>query len=329
MQYNYIFTLNKVRKSRTFSIGLKLLVFTLVSGYIGYIIRYKPDLNIAFKNGVIQLFQNYPLVLSVTVLLLVANWALEAWKWQYLSKKLESISFWKAMRGVFTGVTLGFVTPLGLGEYTGRILHLNHPDRSRSLGAVFLCRIAQFYVTVICGGLAIVFYTSVVQEQNLIYSLVLTSFIILTTIFLFLFILFYKRMILLTEKISLLNKLYPYLSIISEYKPDEIRHVIFISFIRYFVFTLQFILLLRMFDVIVPWDAMLTGIFFVFIAKSVIPTLFDLGVREGAAVFFFSAFTNAEENILFASLSLWVINLLIPALIGLFFIFRLKIFPES
>jgi hypothetical protein len=193
----------------------------------------------------------------------------------------------------------------------------------KSIGAVFLCRAAQLYITVFFGILSLLYIASV--QSKAVISFIGFSLFLALTLSLF----FYKKIISASDKIFILNKLYPYLSIVASYEPSEIRKVLLISFARYFIFTLQYILLLRIFDVILPVEIMFAGVSFVFIVRSVIPTLFDLGVRESAAVLFFTFFTNAEENILFASLSLWVINLLIPSIIGLFLIFRLKIFPES
>jgi uncharacterized membrane protein YbhN (UPF0104 family) len=67
------------------------------------------------------------------------------------------------------------------------------------------------------------------------------------------------------------------------------------------------------------------GVAFVFLVKSVIPTLFDLGVREFSAVYFFSKFGFSPEPVMISSLILWIVNILIPSLVGTFLVFDLKI----
>jgi len=41
--------------------------------------------------------------LSLVVLLMVVNWVLESFKWQYLARALVKISIWEAIEAVFAG----------------------------------------------------------------------------------------------------------------------------------------------------------------------------------------------------------------------------------
>ena len=65
-----------------------------------------------------------------------------------------------------------------------------------------------------------------------------------------------------------------------------------------------------------------------FLAMSIIPTiaLTELGVRGSVAVYFFGFITSMHLAVVLASFSLWAINLVIPALIGLLFVYQLKFF---
>jgi uncharacterized membrane protein YbhN (UPF0104 family) len=69
------------------------------------------------------------------------------------------------------------------------------------------------------------------------------------------------------------------------------------------------------------------GVALVFFAKSAIPqvTLGDLGVREGAAVFFLAAYGVGPAAALDASLALFGLNLLLPALVGAPFLLQLQL----
>src|SRR5690606_26996202 len=75
------------------------------------------------------------------------NWLLEAFKWQLLVSKIEKISLASGLRGVLTGLSLGFVTPHALGDYAGRIWQLKGKKRLESIGAVMLGRASQFFAT--------------------------------------------------------------------------------------------------------------------------------------------------------------------------------------
>ncbi|MEX1054624.1 MAG: hypothetical protein WED81_01245, partial [Rhodothermales bacterium] len=71
----------------------------------------------------------------------------------------------------------------------------------------------------------------------------------------------------------------------------------------------------------------LLGIALVFFVKLLLPpvTLMDVGIREGAAVFFLGSLGFPEAAALNASLLLFTINLLIPAAAGLPLVMRLRL----
>jgi uncharacterized membrane protein YbhN (UPF0104 family) len=53
-------------------------------------------------------------------------------------------------------------------------------------------------------------------------------------------------------------------------------------------------------------------------------SLADLGIREGISLFYFSLFGTEKTAIFNASVLIFFLNILIPALIGSFFLFRLR-----
>jgi hypothetical protein len=111
------------------------------------------------------------------------------------------------------------------------------------------------------------------------------------------------------------------------------------SFLRYLVFTTQFLLLLKVFSVPVPIPEGIIITSLIFFVLSVVPTvtLTELGIRDSAAVYFFGIWFSHSGGmtdpiligILSASTLLWIINLAVPAVIGTLFVFRLKFFRKS
>jgi hypothetical protein len=53
--------------------------------------------------------------------------------------------------------------------------------------------------------------------------------------------------------------------------------------------------------------------------------LSDLGVRELSAMYVFGLLGQERLQVLSASLSLWLLNIVVPSAIGLFFVLRLKL----
>jgi uncharacterized membrane protein YbhN (UPF0104 family) len=268
------------------------------------------------------------IALIVPILLFPVNWSLEAIKWKYLISKVERISFLRSLRGVLSGLTLGFVTPLGLGDYVGRIFQLNHKERAKSLGAVFVSRISQFYITLVFGSSAFIIVVYKIKEVDALICYLIIFLLALTNLLFIILLIFHQKVIGVFKEVKFLNPIYPYIEIISTYSFKELGYVLLLSLVRYIVFTTQFVLMLYFFDVSKDFGILVTGVNFIFLVKSVIPTFFDLGVRESSAVYFFSDFTLLSDKVLFASLSIWIINIIIPAVVGVFLIFRIKIFTK-
>ncbi len=315
-------------KKKNISFWVKSLIFLLVAGLLLYALQKNENLDKAYLEKLLEGWKAHPVFILLAFALIPVNWSLEAYKWKYLIGKIEKISFLRALEGVIAGVTMGFVTPHSLGDYVARILTLTNQERLKGIGAVFVSRISQFYITLYFGSASIAFYIYFVfqyagQTHELNYPLII-GFTILSNI-LFVLIFIYHSAILRTfESWTFLKRWLPYVEIIKQYTFRELNFVLFLSFLRYLVFCIQFILILICFGIALPWWILLAGVAFIFFAKSVIPTLLDLGVRETAAVIFFSAFDSSAQNIVFASLTLWLLNLVIPAVLGLFLVYRIR-----
>jgi hypothetical protein len=102
------------------------------------------------------------------------------------------------------------------------------------------------------------------------------------------------------------------------------------SIARYFVFTTQFFILLQLFDVSIAYTDAFILIATMLFVISVIPTIAitEIGVRSSVALFLFGLVSSNTIGILSATFLLWVINLLLPSLIGVIFIFSLKFFRK-
>jgi uncharacterized protein (TIRG00374 family) len=326
---------NTVNRNR-FSAFIKIGIFIIAAIFLFFLVRKKENFAGDLLDALFS-FNNLSNPLFVTaVLLFPVNWGLEAWKWKFLLNRIEQVSFLKAFRGILTGVTFGVITPLSLGDYAGRILQLENPERIKVIGAIFLSRIAQFFSTVLFGLVAIIFVifkhngnTSTVIED--FYSLIffLAGLAISALIFLLFLFSVHQRILSSLKESKLFRPVYKYFEILRVYSFKDIMYVVFVSLLRYLIFSLQFVLLLSFFKVSSDLFFLFMGAAFIFLVKSIVPTIFDLGVREAVAVYFF-AFFNIFDNssILYSSLGLWIINIVLPAALGMFLIFRIKLFTR-
>ena len=77
-----------------------------------------------------------------------------------------------------------------------------------------------------------------------------------------------------------------------------------------------------------PLPVLLAGITWVFLAKSVVPSLNflgALGIREVSTVVFFELYTNTLAPVVLAAFMLYTLNVLLPAVAGLVTIQTLKL----
>jgi hypothetical protein len=99
--------------------------------------------------------QNFWLIMTI-LFFMPLNWFLEAKKWQVVIQPLESISLRQSFKGVLSGLSLGFVTPQPLGDYFGKIAHLK-TNALPAIGPVALGQLAQLTVTLFFGSAAVLY----------------------------------------------------------------------------------------------------------------------------------------------------------------------------
>lgn len=252
---------------------------------------------------------------------MLANVSIEALKWQYLVRINSVISFRVALIAVFSGIVAGLITPHGIGDYVGRILFLNPENRLQNIASVLFSRVSQLCITCITGIVATLYFYLVIEIDR---RVLIASILAVATLLGILLLWLYRSAILdKMKRIPIIKNIENWFEQLRIYSNQIFLTTLAFSTLRYFVFLMQFVILLRFFEVHLPIELLIVGAVFTFFVKSIVPTFFDLGVRELAAIFFFSAYHISEEKVLAASISLWFINLLIPSIIGLFCMFQI------
>lgn len=272
--------------------------------------------------------------MPLTVVALVfVNWSLEAIKWRYLIQKIEQISFWNALKAVISGVTISIFTPNRIGEYAGRVLYIQKADRIVATLITVISSIGQLLITMLFGSLALLifgrfFYPGGISDALFYIGLQLYA------VFFVLALLSFSNTGVLTRILSrfdfLWNRFRKYIKVFSYYQPMELFRVLGISAIRFGVFSLQYFLLFRYFDVDFSVLEGLVLIPVYLITLTAIPTitLAELGVREVVSITVFSLVSDNELGMVSATFFIWLVNLAIPASIGTIFVFQTRIFKE-
>lgn len=323
--------MQKKNTYKIISISLKAFIAVLSIGYIYQKISLSPST--ISSNLFSKIFSSSSIIVLIFVFILMfLNWSLEAIKWRILISRIEKISFSDSLKAVFSGITISIFSPNRTGEFIGRIFFLQKADRREAtlltfagnavqLAITFFMPVVSFVVFRVWGG-EIPYKDKDGWEHfdEILFSCtlaVLLCFIGLLILFFVVRYFFY----------GMNNK---YIDILRKIPLRQLGIIVFLSLIRYGIFSLQYCVLLVLFDVHLTLTSALIVIPLTFLATSTIPTFFltEIGIRGAAALFFIGIISNNDEGILAASLMLWLINLAIPALLGVRTVFRLTFFRK-
>jgi hypothetical protein len=266
-------------------------------------------------------------ILSALLLMMVFNWLIEAVKWQLLMSKIQKVSLGVSVSAIFSGITVSFFTPNRIGEYAGRVLHLDAPARIKAVLATLVGSMNQLLITIIAGVLALLIsLKSSLADMRFAYSIICgISIVALTGIVVFYFNVsqFYNFL----HRIKYLKRFDKYTEVFTFYHRKELSTITWLSALRYLVFTTQYVLLLYLLGVDIDVFTAYRLIFLIFLVMAIVPTfaIAELSIRGSVALYFMSPLSSESTGIVAASFSLWFINLVLPAIIGAFTLFFIKI----
>ncbi|WP_442589980.1 hypothetical protein ACSBL2_01840 [Pedobacter sp. AW31-3R] len=267
-------------------------------------------------------------VLSLVVLLMLLNWGLESLKWKRLLQQIEKISFWKALESVFCGLTWAVFTPNRIGEYGGRVFFLSPKRRIIGIVAMAVGNIGQMVLTNIFGAIALSFfiYRFVGLDYRLNYALIALSVMFCLFFLIFFFNIRWLNGLLLSMRFT--RKYKKFYSILGRYQKKELLKILLFCLARYLVFSTQYFILFFWLIADIHYLDILMMVCILFFVQSTLPSLdlFDIGVRSVTASYFFSFVTDQEVAVIACTAGIWLINLIIPAILGSYFVFKLNFF---
>ncbi len=331
--------------SKTYNILIRLAIFVLTFYYLYDQLFYKHNLLSLWDNfRALTGHRNFQLLSLLVLILIPVNLLLESYKWQLLITKLEQINLWNSLKAVLAGISVSMFMPNRVGDYLGRVFILKKANRIQATLITMLGSMAQYLTTLLFGIVAIVIFIHRWLVQYHLTSIWAYSGIILTAVFVMAALVFaylnFSAFSLIIRKIS--GKVYfrteRYVDIFSSYKADLLLKVLLLSIFRYFVFSFQFFVLFRMFQIKISYVEAMIIISAIYLVMSIIPTiaLSELGVRGSVSLYVFGLYfggaaipDNIMEQIVAASSVLWFLNLAIPAVLGVLFIFKLKFFRNN
>ena len=320
-----------------FNYVLGPLIFVLLTWSLYVQIIQQPHLEIRW--GQIVETRKNPL-LGLIFLLMLVNWGIEALKWKMLTKPLEKLNFFEAFRSVLAGCSITMLMPNRTGEFGGRLLFLQPQNRLAGISATIMGSMNQLMITLAAGGLGMLVlkYNDVFLSNlsDLLGNDSSFPFLLLGTssfIFLFLIVFIFKTdwIVWGLKKVKWLRGIVKYVELVESYGGKVLLILTTYSILRYFVFILQYLLMLQVMHVDVEFNLLFWLLTVFYLVMAVIPTIgfTELPIRGSVSMVLFGMFSSNAIGIQAASFGIWLINLVIPALAGGFFILGVKLMKEK
>jgi len=297
-----------------------LLKWVLIIGAYSFLV-YKLltfDQYAAFLSHWKQMPQSHLWWLVGVLLLLPVNLLLESTKWKLLVSKVEEIDLKNAFKAILSGISAGFLTPNRVGDVVGRMMYLLPENRKAAFTLSIVSAMTQNIIMILCGVPAcVLFFTSTGGKMEAATSRYVIVLSVCLLSFVFIYFAF-PRISRLMEKNRHYEKIKAFTDCLSYFSKMDLLQIVFIALIRYLVFSVQFFFMLGFFGIeLTGWQALIaipTNYLLVTFTPSF--AFSDVAVRSSYAVFVIGAFSVQLAGIALAGVCIWVINFVIPMLVG-------------
>lgn len=270
---------------------------------------------------------NYLLII-ISFLLSFANILLQFFKWKIICNKvIDEKSDRKILSSLLIGIAGGLVTPFRAGEYIGRNLPFKNNSVIEISLATFVDKICNLFIILLVGSFATLLFVQFYYNLSIYFVLLIATLLISLFFLCFLLIIngnfrdIFKTRI---KKFKWFTKYFNELKILKNISQGLILEIIFLSLLIFGCYIMQFALLISAFShqfnfINYVW----IGILVIF-AKTIIPpiTFGELGIRESASVFYITKMGLVAAVGFNAAIFLFLINILIPSIVGIFFLLK-------
>jgi len=299
-------------------------------------VKHQPDLKTSWIKIKQSLQSTEIWDLAIVIFLMIINWSIEALKWKISIQKVQPVSFSRSFSAILSGVSFSVSTPNRIGEYLGRILYIEEGNRLRVISLTIVSSISQLIITLFAGSVGLFFIRKNIETGNTMQGLdsfwlqvlqygVIIVLLILTGI--------YFRLSFLINLVDKLRNNIRYSWLVSSLKDIDatlLLKLLSLSAIRYVVFVVQYFLLFRLFEVNAGWWECFWAVSVIFLVLAIIPTfaIAELGLRGNVSLKLIGLFSTNSLGISLTTATIWIINLVLPAIAGSLLILSVKIFKN-
>jgi hypothetical protein len=267
-------------------------------------------------------------------LLMIVNWSIEACKWMMAVRRIQPVDFFTAFKAVLSGVSFAVSTPNRTGEYLGRILYMKEGKRLRAISITIVSSMSQLIITLLMGSIGLMLLMEKLEAADLASVLWIRVVLVIVLITVLILTLLYFRLSWLVRWLDRLpgaRKYSYFINALEEFNATLLWSLLSLSAARFFVFIIQYFLLFRLFGVELSlWEGFLS-MSVVFLIMAILPTiaLVELGLRGEVSLKVLQLFSANGLGIGLTTATVWLINLVIPAIIGSLLILSVKIFKKQ
>lgn len=279
------------------------------------------------------------LYLVIPVLLVPLNVFIESEKYRLLVNSQQQgnlLTSRLALNQVLIGFMLSIIAPNGIGEFAGRAYQAETGEKFRSLVASAVGSISQ-WIVLICGGLIGSFY--LFNVEDVFFSLSLFDIQFLAFCILLLLTIFYFRLDWIVDILKcgikkILNiKMWSssttlqswfennqnVLDVAATINKHILLNALFLAFFRYAIYTLQLSLTFRFFGFNASWPIIFAGIAFIFLIQVImpLPSITISLARVELGLLIWAQQEPNEISLIVGSLSIFILNIVIPSLLGI------------
>ena len=231
--------------------------------------------------------------------LMGCNFLIESIKWKQLVQKNNTISFAKSVGSVFVGQAFAFFTPNRVGEYIGRTIFLDKGNKALGVAQMAWTSYAQLLITILMGSIALFWNLPFLPWLKWVAPLLSVG-----AFFLF----FYRKQF--SGRAAVLNRI--------QIPTPAKASLLLLSFLRYLVFTAQYLWAAQMLGMDIPIFSLVSSVAVLFICLTILPTISitELVVRGQLLLLILAPWYHNQIMIVSLSSLIWVVNFLLPAIIG-------------
>ena len=303
-------------------LALKVLILTFTFAYIYLKVLHNETINTyGFFEKIFS--KNALLPILGFILLASFNWFFEILKWKTIVSEIKSITFLISLKQSLASLTVSLATPNRIGEYGAKAYFFNKNLRKKVMLYNLFHNTIQMLITTLLGvfGLIVLFKKNKFgfAIDHIVLKIIILALIVLGV--LIVGFLFRKQQIII--KGLTISKLFDNLKGLSI--GIKLKMILF-SFIRYLFFGYLFYQLLLFFGAYINMTEAIPYIFSMYFLASIIPALsiFDVVIKGGVAVWVFSLLGVSENIVLSTVFCMWILNFIIPSIIGAYFLITYK-----